>query len=330
MKYKDYYEILGVARTATSDEIKKAYKKLAHKFHPDISKDPAGEAKFKEVGEAYATLKDKEKRAAYDDLGRHHAGEDFRPPPNWAGNQAGFQQNPGFRADQQGQTFSFDDIDLADLFASFSQGQHQSQRHTQQQAQQQPMPGQDYELATQISLEDAYHGTTVELNFIVTEHDAEGQLKRVPHSFKARIPKGMSNGQKMLLRGKGGKGFNGGKDGNLYLNISFLPHRLFRALDHDLYIDVPLSPWEAALGATVKVPTIEGAVNIKIPAGAKSGQKMRISKRGLPKHNLEHGDLFAITQIVVPNNLSDKERELFNALASASSFNPRENFDLGD
>ena len=330
MKYKDYYEILGVARTATSDEIKKAYKKLAHKFHPDISKDPAGEAKFKEVGEAYATLKDKEKRAAYDDLGRHHAGEDFRPPPNWAGNQAGFQQNPGFRADQQGQTFSFDDIDLADLFASFSQGQHQSQRHTQQQAQQQPMPGQDYELATQISLEDAYHGTTVELNFIVTEHDAAGQLKRVPHTFKARIPKGMTNGQKMLLRGKGGKGFNGGKDGNLYLNISFLPHRLFRALDHDLYIDVPLSPWEAALGATVKVPTIEGAVNIKIPAGAKSGQKMRISKRGLPKHNLEHGDLFAITQIVVPNNLSDKERELFNALASASSFNPRENFDLGD
>ena len=339
MKFKDYYEILGVARTATSDEIKKAYKKLAHKFHPDISKDPAGEAKFKEVGEAYSTLKDKEKRAAYDDLGRHQAGDDFRPPPNWAGNQAGFQQNSGFQHsqgfqnNQQGQAFSFDDIDLADLFASFSQdqqSQRQSQRHTQQQAQPQPMPGQDYELATQISLEDAYHGTTVELNFSVPEHDADGQLKRVPHSFKARIPKGMTNGKKMLLRGKGGKGFNGGKDGNLYLNISFLPHGLFRALDYDLFIDVPLTPWEAALGATIKVPTIIGAVNLKIPAGAKNGQKMRISKRGLPKHNLEHGDLFAVTQIVVPSNLSDKERELFNALASASSFNPRENFDLGD
>ena len=321
MKFKDYYETLGVARTATGDEIKKAYKKLAHQFHPDISKDPAGEAKFKEVGEAYATLKDKEKRAAYDDLGRHPAGEEFRPPPNWAGSQAG----KGFQGNQAAQGYSFDDIDLADLFASFSQAQHQSQRHTQQQAQ--AIPGQDYEMATQISLEDAYHGTTVELNFSVPEYDAQGQLKVVPHSFKARIPQGMTNGQKMLLRGKGGKGFNGGKDGNLYLNISFKPHKLFSALNHDLYIDVPLTPWEAALGATVKVPTMDGAVNLKVPAGAKSGQKMRISKRGLPKHNQEHGDLFAVTQIVVPSNLSDKERELFNELASASSFNPRENFE---
>lgn len=317
MKFKDYYEILGVSRTATGDEIKKAYKKLAHQYHPDISKDPAGEAKFKEVGEAYATLKDKEKRAAYDDLGRHSTGEEFRPPPNWAGSQS----------NQGAQGYSFDDIDLADLFASFSKGQH----HTGRQGQQAPMSGQDYEMATQISLDDAYHGTTVELNFSVPEHDAQGQLKRVPHSFKARIPKGMTNGQKMLLRGKGGKGFHGGKDGNLYLNISFIPHKLFRAIDHDLYIDLPLTPWEAALGATVKVPTMDGAVNLKVPAGAKSGQKMRISKRGLPKnnsgHNQEHGDLFAVTQIVVPANLSDKERALFQQLADNSTFKPREHFD---
>jgi curved DNA-binding protein len=302
MKFKDYYEILGVSRTATGDEIKKAYKKLAHQFHPDISKDPAGEAKFKEVGEAYATLKDKEKRAAYDDLGRHSAGEEFRPPPNWAGSQA----SHGFQGNQGAQGYSFDDIDLADLFASFSKGQRQRQHQVQ------PIPGQDYELAAQISLEDAYYGTTLDLSFSVPEYDTQGQLKRVPHSFKARIPKGMTNGQKMLLRGKGGKGFHGGKDGNLYLNISFMPHKLFRAQDHDLYIDVPLSPWEAALGATVKVPTMDGAVNLKVPAGAKSGQKMRISKRGLPKHNKEHGDLFAVTQIVVPTDLTDKELELFN------------------
>ena len=321
MKFKDYYEILGLARTATGDEIKKAYKKLAHQFHPDISKDPAGEAKFKEVGEAYATLKDKEKRAAYDDLGRHEAGEDFRPPPNWAGSQA----SHGFQGNQTTQGYSFDDIDLADLFASFSQGQHQSQRHTQQQAQ--AIPGQDYELAAQISLEDAYLGTTLDLSFSVPEYDTQGQLKRMPHTFKARIPQGMTNGQKMLLRGKGGKGFHGGKDGNLYLNISFIPHKLFRSINHDLYIDLPLTPWEAALGATVEVPTMSGAVNLKVTAGAKSGQKMRISKRGLPKHNQAHGDLFAVIQIVVPSNLSDKERELFNELASASSFNPRENFE---
>jgi curved DNA-binding protein len=317
MKFKDYYEILGVTRTATGDEIKKAYKKLAHQYHPDISKDPAGEAKFKEVGEAYATLKDKEKRAAYDDLGRHSAGEEFRPPPNWAGSQA----SHGFQGGQGTQGYSFDDIDLADLFASFSKGQ----RHTQQQAQ--SVAGQDYELAAQISLEDAFHGTTLDLSFSVPEYDAQGQLKRVPHSFKARIPKGMTNGQKMLLRGKGGKGFHGGKDGNLYLNISFAPHKLFRAQDHDLYIDVPLSPWEAALGATVKVPTMDGAVNLKVPEGVKSGQKMRISKRGLPKHNQEHGDLFAVTQIVVPTELSDKERELLKELAEVSTFNPRAHFE---
>jgi curved DNA-binding protein len=317
MKFKDYYEILGVSRTATGDEIKKAYKKLAHQFHPDISKDPAGEAKFKEVGEAYATLKDKEKRAAYDDLGRHSTGEEFRPPPNWAGSQA----SQGFSGNQGAQGYSFDDIDLADLFASFSKGQRQTRQQVQ------PIPGQDYELAAQISLEDAFHGTTLDLSFSVPEYDTQGQLKHVPHSFKARIPKGMTNGQKMLLRGKGGKGFHGGKDGNLYLNISFTPHKLFRAQDHDLYIDLPLTPWEAALGATVKVPTMDGAVNLKVPAGAKSGQKMRISKRGLPKHNQEHGDLFAVTQIVVPTDLTDKELELFKALADASTFKPRSHFE---
>jgi curved DNA-binding protein len=313
MKFKDYYEILGVARTATSDEIKKTYKKLAHQYHPDISKDPEGEAKFKEIGEAYSTLKDKEKRASYDDLGRHSSGEEFRPPPNWAGSQAG----------QDGQAFSFDDIDLADLFASFSR----DRRQTQWQGQQPPMPGQDYEMGTQISLEDAYHGTTVDLSFSVPEYDAQGQLKRVPHAFKVRIPKGMTNGQKMLLRGKGGKGFHGGKDGNLYLNISFIPHKLFRTLDHDLYIDLPLTVSEAALGSTVKVPTIDGAVNLKIPAGSKSGQKMRISKRGLLRHNQEQADLFAVIQVVVPTNLTDKECELFKELAEISTFNPREHFE---
>lgn len=308
MKFKDYYETLGVARAATGDEIKKAYKKLAHQFHPDVSKDPAGEEKFKEIGEAYATLKDKEKRAAYDALGRHSAGEDFRPPPNWDSSQA----------NQGGQAYSFDDIDLADLFANFSK----SNRHTQQQ----PTTGQDYELTTQISLEDAYTGTTVDLRFSVPEYNNQGQLKQVPHTFKARIPKGVTNGQKMLLRGKGGKGANGGKNGNLYLNISFLPHKLFRVANHDLLIDLPLSPWEAALGTTVKVPTLDGAVNLKVPAGAKSGQKLRISKRGLPKHNQEYGDLFAVTQIVVPSPLSDKEAELFKQLADTSTFNPRTHF----
>lgn len=310
MKFKDYYEILGVARTATTDEIKKAYRKLAHQYHPDISKDPAGEEKFKEIGEAYATLKDAEKRAAYDELGRHPSGQEFRPPPNWAGQHGG-------------QAYSFEDIDLSDLFASFSKGR----QGTHHQSRNMPIPGQDYELATQISLEDAFHGTTVDLNFTVPEYDHQGQLKRVPHTFKARIPKGVTDGQKMLLRGKGGKGANGGPDGNLYLNISFIPHRLFCVVEHDLFIDLPLTASEAALGSTVKVPTLDGAVNLKVPTGITSGQKLRINKRGLPKHNQEYGDLFAVAQIVVPAKLSDKERELFKELAEASTFNPRSHFE---
>jgi curved DNA-binding protein len=320
MKFKDYYEILGVARTATIDEIKKSYKKLAHQFHPDVTKDPKGEEKFKEIGEAYATLKDKEKRAAYDDLGKHGAGEEFRPPPNWGDNK-GYSQNQYGQQNGQGndQPNPFDDIDLADLFASFSSRQRQSRN--------QAAPGQDYELAASISLADAYAGTTLDLSFSVPEQDAQGLVKQVLHTFKARIPKGVSNGTKMLLRGKGGKGFNGGENGNLYLNISFLPHKLFKVVDHDLFIDLPITPWEAALGATVAVPTLQGAVNLKIPAGSKSGQKMRIAKHGMPKKHDEHGDLFAVLQIVVPSNLSDKERELLTALKENSSFNPRVHFD---
>ena len=315
MKFKDYYEILGVARTASIDEIKKSYKKLAHQYHPDVTKDPKGEDKFKEIGEAYATLKDKEKRAAYDDLGKHGAGEEFRPPPNWGGGHNQYSQY----SPQNGQQNPFDDIDLADLFASFSTGKRQSRN--------QAAAGQDYELAASISLEDAYIGTTLDLNFSVPEQDAQGLVKQVPHTFKARIPKGVSNGTKMLLRGKGGKGFNGGENGNLYLNISFLAHKLFKVIDHDLFIDLPITAWEAALGATVTVPTLQSAVNLKIPAGSKSGQKMRIAKRGLPKKNQEHGDLFAVIQIVTPTNLSEKEHELFTALKDNSSFNPRTHFE---
>jgi len=308
MKFKDYYETLGVARNATSDDIKKAYRKLAHTFHPDITKDPAGEEKFKAIGEAYATLKDKEKRAAYDELGRHPAGQEFRPPPNWAS--------------QHGkQAFSFDDLDLSDLFKSFTAGKRQSQ-----QGRNKPILGQDYELATQISLEDAYHGATVDLNFTVPESDQHGQLQRVAHALKTRLPKGISDGQKMLLRGKGGKGTHGGADGNLYLNISFKPHRLFRVKDYDMYIDLPITPWEAALGAKVEVPTLAGAVSLKIAAGTSSGQKLRINKRGMPKHNNEYGDLFAVVQIVLPSKLSTGEHELLKTLAASSSFNPRAHF----
>src|SRR5688572_23289921 len=202
MKYKDYYDTLGVQRNASSEEIKKAYRKLAHKYHPDVSKDPAGEEKFKEVAEAYETLQNPEKRAAYDRLGAHPPGQEFRPPPDWA------------RQFGDGQ-FSFEDVDLADLFAGLAAGRHQPG----QRAGQFRVPGQDYEVTAHILLEEAYRGTELELQLAVPEHDEEGFVRRQPRTFKVRIPRGATDGQRLRLPGRGGKGFHGGRDGDLYLNI---------------------------------------------------------------------------------------------------------------
>lgn len=311
MKYKDYYEALGVPRDASAADIKKAYRRLAQKHHPDVSKEAGAEEKFKAIAEAYATLKDADKRAAYDRLGRHAPGEDFQPPPEWGGPYA---HGPG--------DMHFEDIDLSDLFAGLGgRGHHRggAGRHGS-------MPGQDFEVTARIPLEEAATGTLVELNFSVPEFDAGGRLVRTPHAFKARIPKGATHGQRLRLRGKGGKGFNGGRDGDLYLNIELAPHPLFRPAGHDLYIDLPLAPWEAALGATVAVPTLGGAVHLKVPAGTLAGQKLRLSKRGLPRPEGDPGDLFAIAQIVVPPNLTARERQLFTELAADSKFDPRAHF----
>ena len=308
MKYKDYYSILGVERGASADDVKKAYRKLAHKYHPDVSKDPQGEEKFKEVAEAYETLKNPEKRAAYDQLGTHQPGENFRPPPDW-GQQFG------------GNEFSFDEADLADLFAGLS-GRHRAGGGGHQIR----MPGEDYEVMAHISLEDAYRGTEVELSLSVPEPDEQGRMRRVPRTFKVRIPKGAADGQRLRLAGRGGKGLNGGRDGDLYINIALHPHSLFRVSGHDLYLDLPLAPWEAVLGATVEVPTLGGAVRLKVPPNTHAGQQLRLSRRGLPKPGGQEGDLFAIAQIVVPTAAGERERELFGQLAEHSTFNPRGHF----
>ncbi len=309
MKYKDYYKILGVDRDASADAIKKSYRKLAQKYHPDVSKDPAGEEKFKEIGEAYETLKDPEKRAAYDHLGSFQPGQDFQPPPDW-GRQYGDSH------------FSFDEVDLADLFAGLAAGRQRGGHG----AGQFRMPGQDYEVTAHVSLEEAYRGTEVELNLTVPEFDDKGQIRRVPRTFKVRIPKGATDGQRLRLAGRGGKGINGGRDGDLYLNIALHPHPLFRVSGHDLYLDLPLAPWEAVLGATVEVPTLGGPVHLKVPPNTRAGQQLRLSKRGLPRPKGGEGDLHAIVQIVVPASASEQERELFRQLAASSTFNPRGHF----
>jgi curved DNA-binding protein len=313
MKYADYYAALGVERTATPEDIKKAYRKLAQKYHPDVSKEAGAEDRFKEVAEAYQTLKDPAKRAAYDALGQRPPGEEFRPPPDWA-RQHGAAGNGA-------ENFSFDDVDFGDLFERFGARGARGGRGGRGQ-----LPGQDFEVPVSISIEDAFRGTTLELNLSIPEYDASGQLRRVPHNVKARVAPGAIDGQRLRLPGKGGKGFNGGRDGDLYLDISLKAHPLYRATDHDLYLDLPLAPWEAALGATVEVPTLGGTVNLKVPAGTSAGQKLRLSGRGLPKPRGGAGDQFAVAQIVVPAQASDAEQKLYEQLREQSQFDPRRHF----
>ena len=320
MKYKDYYAILGVQRTAGADEIKKAYRKLAQKYHPDVTKDPQGEEKFKDIAEAYQTLKDPEKRAAYDQLGSgFQPGQDFRPPPDW---ERQFRER--YAGETPGGGFSFEDIDLSDLFAGLGGRAARGARGARMR-----IPGEDFEVTVHLSLEDAYNGTQVELNLGMPEYDGEGHVRQAPKTIKARIPKGATDGQRLRLRGQGGKGVNGGRDGDLYLNIALHPHPLFRPDGHDLYLDLPVAPWEAALGATVELPTLSGAVNLKIPPGTAAGRKLRLAKKGLPRPGGGEGDLYAIVQIVNPTVLTDRERELFRELAAASRFDPRGHFARG-
>jgi curved DNA-binding protein len=301
VKYKDYYKILGVERTASEDEIKKAYRKLARKYHPDVSKEPNAKEKFQDVSEAYETLRDKEKRAAYDSLGSgFRPGQDFRPPPDW------FDRFGSGRADD------LRDVDLSDLF---EQGDLLGCARARRPGfgRSVPIPGEDYEAAVHLTIEDVHQGVERELQL-------NGQ------TIRARIPRGATNGQRLRLRGKGGPGANGGAPGDLYLHIVLQPHPLYRASGHDLDIEVPLAPWEAALGAQVDVPTLDGAVRMKVPPGSQSGQKLRLAGKGLPKPGGGAGDLYAVLTTVVPATLTEKEKALFEQLRDASRFQPRSRF----
>jgi len=311
MKYKDYYEILGVPRNASEAEIKKRYRILARKYHPDVSKEPQAEQRFKEMAEAYATLKDPEKRAAYDQLGQRSPGEEFQPPPDWA------------RQFGEG-GFAFDEMDLADLFAGIAgrgargaagrRGAAGARR------------GQDFEITVPISLEDAYRGTEVSLDLTTTTIGEDGRLHREPKRVRARIPKGPTEGQVLRLPGQGGKGTNGGPDGDVYVHIALEPHPLYKVHGRDLYIDLPLAPWEAVLGTTAEIPTLGGKVNLKVPPGTRVGQQLRLSGRGLPRPDGGAGDLYALVHVAVPPAASEREEALYRELAAASKFNPRLHF----
>lgn len=311
MQYKDYYKILGVKRDAPEADIKKAYRKLARKYHPDVSKEKNAEEKFKEVNEANEVLGDAEKRAAYDQLGAYQPGQDFRPPPGWE------QQ---FR--QGGQGGDFSGMDFGDLFAQmFGGGAAQGRRGGFNRGFAQP--GQDFEVAVEITLEEAFHGVEKTLQLEVPETNAQGYSVRSPRAVKVRIPKGATEGQRLRVAGKGGASPDGGQAGDLYLRVVIQPHPWFKPQGHDLLLDLVLTPWEAALGATVEIPTLAGKVRLKVKPGSRSGQKSRLSGKGLPTKGGGAGDLFCVFQIATPETLTDRERELFEALQQESEFKPR-------
>ena len=317
MKYKDYYEILGVARDAAEADIKKAYRKLARKYHPDVSKEQGAEEKFKEVAEAYEVLKDPEKRAAYDQMGFYQPGQDFRPPPDW-GERFGGAGTHTFE--------DLGDIDLFDLLSGLGLGRGAA--GGRRGGAQFHMPGQDYEVTVHAGLEDLNRGAEVEIPLSATEMTPDGHLRRSTRTVRVRIPKGATAGQRLRVPSKGGTGVGGGPAGDLYINIQLRPHDLFKVSGHDLYLEVPVTPWEAALGATIEIPTFDGKVSLKIPPGSRAGQKLRVRGKGLPRPKAaEPGDLYAVLQIVTPSVLSEREKELYRGLAEASSFNPRAHFE---
>jgi len=317
VKFQDYYETLSVERNASEDEIKKAYRKLARKYHPDVNQDNGAEEKFKQINEAYEVLKDSEKRKLYDQLGPDwQAGQDFKPPPGW--------ENVHFEFGNGGQAEAFNfGGGFSDFFETLFGGRMGGGGAARAGQGSWVMHGQNHEAEIAISLEDGYHGATRTITLQGQEIDDQGQLQPTLQNLQVKIPSGVTDGTRIRLNGKGGEGMGGGPPGDLYLRVKLEPHPRFRVDGHDLQIDVPLAPWEAALGATVAVDTLDGTVNLKIPPGSQSGQKLRLRGKGLSRNGDGRGDLFAQVKIVVPKELDPKEKELFSEMAKVSSFEPR-------
>ena len=309
MEFRDYYETLGVARDATQDEIKRAYRKLARKYHPDVSKEENAEQQFKALGEAYEVLKDPEKRAAYDQLGANwQGGQDFNAPPDW---DAGFEFSGGGFTQGNGQAYS--DFFESLFGQSFRDAGRQHHGPTHQ--------GGDRHARVVIDLEDSLNGATRKITFHVPEVDPQGHVKTRERVLNIKIPKGIAPGQSIRLAGQGDPSVGGGKAGDLYLDVEFKKHPLYRLDGADISIDVPIAPWEAALGATVKVPTPSGKVDVKIPAGSAHGKKMRLKDKGLPGKTPGH--FYVVLQIVLPPADSPEAEKIYQMMAKELAFNPR-------
>jgi curved DNA-binding protein len=336
VKYQDYYAALGVPRTASQDEIKAAYRKLARKYHPDVSKEADAEAKFKEVNEANEVLKDPEKRAAYDQLGSNwKAGQEFRaPPPGW---DAGFEFRGAGREGPfggfQGGAGMPEGFDASDFFealfgrrggagmggAGFAGGMPGGMPGARGRRAAAPRDGEDHHAKVLIDLEDSYRGAQRTLTLRMPGPDGDGSLAE--RRLDVQIPKGVRAGQKLRLAGQGGPAEPGGRAGDLYLEIEFKPDARFRVEGSDVSVDLPLAPWEAALGASVEVATPEGPVTLSVPRGATAGKKLRLKGRGLP--SAKPGDLYAVVSIALPPADTDKAKDAYAEMAKSFDFNPR-------
>lgn len=299
MDFKDYYKIMEVAENASGDEIKKSYRKLARKYHPDVSKEAGAEEKFKELGEAYEVLKDPQKRGEYDALrkaGYSAGGGQFRPPPGW-------ESSFGFHGagDMGGGDFS---EFFETLFGQARGGGPRRPRTTR---------GQDQRYHLDVTLEESYSGSTRSLR--LTQPDGGTRTLNV------KIPKGVQDGQQIRLKGQGAPGQGGGPPGDLFLEITLTPHRYFKVDGKNIVLELPVAPWELNTGVSVNIPTLGGKVSMKLPANARSGQKMRLAGQGLP--GAVPGDQYVVIKLVMPSELSDRARELLNELASETGFDPR-------
>ncbi len=306
LEFKDYYQVLGVSRDASAEVVKKAFRKLARKYHPDVSKEPDAEARMKEVNEAYTVLADTEKRAAYDQLGHdYHAGQDFRPPPDW---DAGFEfTGRGFSGAESAEFSDF----FSQLFGRMG-GQAGGFRAR----------GEDHHAKILLDLEVAYRGGKRAITLRVPRQDAQGRVALADHTLNVGIPKGVHAGQVIRLAGQGAPGVGGAPAGDLYLEVHFEPHRRYRVEDRDVYATLPVTPWEAALGATVKASVPDGAVEVRIPAGSRSGGKLRLRRRGIPGE--PPGDLYLVLEIHTPPADTPRARELYETMASELAFDPRQ------
>lgn len=315
MKFKDYYQTLGVPRAATADEIKKAFRKLARKYHPDVSKEADAELRMKEVNEAHAVLSDPDKRAAYDRLGAdYRPGQDFRPPPGW---DSGFEfSGGGFSA---GEAADFSDF-FSELFGRMGGGRGGFRPGTGRGGAFRSR-GEDHHARVELDLEDAFHGATRQVSLRVPQADAQGRVHLATRTLNVKIPKGVREGQVIRLAGQGAPGLGGAPAGDLLLEVRFKPHRRLRAEGRDLRLTLPVAPWEAALGAVVAVSLPEGTVKVRIPEGSQSGRQLRVRGKGLPGD--PPGDLLLDIQVVLPPADSSQARQLYETMARELAFDPR-------